>query len=89
VFSFAIVIAMLIPVVLGGRGTIVGPIIGAFIYAFAPEYLRIAQDWRLPIFGLLLVLLVILAPEGLVVLALRAPERLRARFRQGAAEAGE
>jgi len=89
VFSFAIVIAMLIPVVLGGRGTIVGPIIGAFIYAFAPEYLRIAQDWRLPIFGLLLVLLVILAPEGLVVLALRAPERLRARFRQGAAEARE
>ena len=89
VFSFAIVIAMLIPVVLGGRGTIVGPIVGAFIYAFAPEYLRIAQDWRLPIFGLLLVLLVILAPEGLVVLALRAPEKLRARFRQGAAEAGE
>jgi hypothetical protein len=35
------------------------------------------------------VLLVILAPEGLVVLALRAPEKLRARFRQGAAEAGE
>ncbi len=91
VFSFAIVIAMLIPVVLGGRGTIVGPIVGAFIYAFAPEYLRIAQDWRLPIFGLLLVLLVILAPEGLVVLALRAPEKLRARFRRNAnaAEAKE
>jgi branched-chain amino acid transport system permease protein len=84
VFSFSFVIAMLIPVVLGGRGTIIGPIIGAFIYAFAPEYLRIAQDWRLPIFGLLLVLLVILAPEGLVVLAMRAPTRLRAAFRRGA-----
>jgi branched-chain amino acid transport system permease protein len=87
VFSFAIVIAMLIPVVLGGRGTIVGPIVGAFIYAFAPEYLRIAQDWRLPIFGVLLVVLVILAPEGLVVLALRAPEKLRARFRSNASAA--
>jgi branched-chain amino acid transport system permease protein len=82
VFSFSFVIAMLIPVVLGGRGTIIGPIIGAFVYAFAPEYLRIAQDWRLPIFGLLLVLLVILAPEGLVVLAVRAPEKLRALFRR-------
>jgi branched-chain amino acid transport system permease protein len=90
VFSFSIVIAMLIPVVLGGRGTIMGPIIGAFIYTFAPEYLRIAQDWRLPIFGLLLVLLVILAPEGLVVLAMQAPARLRSAFRAAAhADAAE
>jgi branched-chain amino acid transport system permease protein len=89
VFSFSFVIAMLIPVVLGGRGTIVGPIIGAFIYAFAPEYLRIAQDWRLPIFGILLVVLAILAPEGLVVLAVRALEKLRALFRrQGASNDG-
>jgi branched-chain amino acid transport system permease protein len=87
VFSFAIVIAMLIPVVLGGRGTIIGPIIGAFIYTFAPEYLRIAQDWRLPIFGLLLVVLVILAPEGLIVLAIRAPEKIRGLFRRQGAHA--
>jgi branched-chain amino acid transport system permease protein len=82
VFSFSIVIAMLVAVVLGGRGTILGPIIGAFIFSFAPEYLRIAQDWRLPIFGAVLVLLVMIAPEGLVVLAGRWLMRLGAFLRR-------
>jgi branched-chain amino acid transport system permease protein len=72
VFSFGLVITMLVSVVLGGRGTVSGPIFGAFIFAFAPEYLRIAQEWRLPIFGILLVVLVMLAPQGLISLALAA-----------------
>lgn len=76
VFSFSMVIAMLVSVVLGGRGTILGPIFGAFIFAFAPEYLRIAEAWRLPIFGVVLVVLVILAPQGLVVLVADASVRL-------------
>lgn len=80
VFSFGMVIAMLVSVVLGGRGTILGPIAGAFIFAFAPEYLRIAQEWRLPIFGIVLVLLVMLAPQGLVVLIARAPATLMRRW---------
>jgi branched-chain amino acid transport system permease protein len=77
VFSFGLVITMLVSVVLGGRGTISGPIFGAFIFAFAPEYLRIAQEWRLPIFGILLVVLVMLAPKGLISLALAAIARAR------------
>ena len=76
VFSFSIVIAMLVSVVIGGRATILGPIVGAFIFSFAPEYLRLAQDWRLPIFGGVLVILVMLAPEGLVVLIGRWLTRL-------------
>jgi branched-chain amino acid transport system permease protein len=77
VFSFGLVITMLVSVVLGGRGTISGPIFGAFIFAFAPEYLRIAQEWRLPIFGVLLVVLVMLAPQGLISLALTAIGKTR------------
>lgn len=68
VMSFGIVIMMLVSVVVGGRGTIAGPILGAFIFALAPEYLRIAQEWRLPIFGFILMLLVILAPRGVIAL---------------------
>lgn len=83
VFSFGLVITMLVSVVLGGRGTISGPIFGAFIYAFAPEYLRIAQEWRLPIFGILLVVLVMLAPQGLIALALRALGRTKKSLRMG------
>lgn len=82
VFSFGLVITMLVSVVLGGRGTISGPIFGAFIFAFAPEYLRIAQEWRLPIFGILLVVLVVLAPQGLISL-LAAIGKTRKSFRIG------
>jgi branched-chain amino acid transport system permease protein len=88
VFSFSMVIAMLVAVVLGGRGTIVGPIAGAFIFAFAPEYLRIAEGWRLPIFGLVLIALVILAPQGLVMLVARAPVWL-GRLLRGRTKVGE
>jgi branched-chain amino acid transport system permease protein len=83
VFSFGLVITMLVSVVLGGRGTISGPIFGAFIFAFAPEYLRIAQEWRLPIFGILLVVLVMLAPQGLISLALVAIGKTRKSLRMG------
>ena len=83
VFSFGLVITMLVSVVLGGRGTISGPIFGAFIFAFAPEYLRIAQEWRLPIFGILLVVLVMLAPKGLISLAWAASARARKSLHTG------
>jgi branched-chain amino acid transport system permease protein len=85
VFSFGLVITMLVSVVLGGRGTISGPIFGAFIFAFAPEYLRIAQEWRLPIFGILLVVLVVLAPQGLISLALVAVGKAKKSLRIGSA----
>lgn len=81
VFSFGLVIVMLVSVVLGGRGTIVGPIFGAFIFAFAPEYLRIAQEWRLPIFGLLLIVLVMLAPDGLISLAAKTARAAKRSLR--------
>jgi branched-chain amino acid transport system permease protein len=81
VFSFSMVITMLVSLVLGGRGTIFGPIIGAFIFTFAPEYLRLADQWRLPIFGLVLMLLVIMAPQGLIILIRNAFERLRGPIR--------
>jgi branched-chain amino acid transport system permease protein len=83
VFSFGLVITMLVSVVLGGRGTISGPIFGAFIFAFAPEYLRIAQEWRLPIFGILLIVLVMLAPQGLISLALAAVGKTKKSLRIG------
>jgi branched-chain amino acid transport system permease protein len=83
VFSFGLVITMLVSVVLGGRGTISGPIFGAFIFAFAPEYLRIAQEWRLPIFGILLIVLVMLAPQGLISLALATVGKTRKSLRIG------
>lgn len=56
----------LLMVVIGGQGTIIGPIIGAFIFTFLPEWLRVAEEYRLPIYGLILVLAVLFFPQGIV-----------------------
>ncbi|MEL7566918.1 MAG: branched-chain amino acid ABC transporter permease [Dehalobacterium sp.] len=64
--QFGVVITLLVMVVLGGKGTIIGPVIGAVIFTVVPEYLRIAEDLRLPIFGILLVILALYIPKGLI-----------------------
>ncbi|MCO5090908.1 branched-chain amino acid ABC transporter ATP-binding protein/permease [Bosea sp. (in: a-proteobacteria)] len=55
-------------VILGGRGTLAGPVIGAAIFAWLPEFLRSAGEMRFAIFGVLLILVVRLLPKGLVSL---------------------
>jgi len=53
-------------VVLGGMGTVMGPLLGAVLLLVIPEKLRFFQDWRLWLFGLALILMMRFRPEGLV-----------------------
>ena len=57
---------LLAAVVLGGMGTVAGVLVGATILKLLPEKLRFVADYRLLIFGLLLVLMMRFRPEGLV-----------------------
>jgi branched-chain amino acid transport system permease protein len=57
---------LLAAIVLGGMGTIAGVLIGATILKLLPEKLRFFSEYRLMIFGLLLVLMMRYRPEGLV-----------------------
>lgn len=57
---------LLAAVVLGGMGTVLGVILGATILKLLPEKLRAISDYRLLIFGVLLVLMMRFRPEGLV-----------------------
>jgi branched-chain amino acid transport system permease protein len=63
--------ALVIMVVVGGRGTIVGPILGALVYVGLLELLRATGAMRLMIFAVLLTLSVIFLPGGLVSLGRR------------------
>lgn len=74
--EFSIMISILVMVVLGGKGTVLGPVIGAFIFTFLPEYLRFAKDLRLPIFGLILILGIVFLPRGIITL----PRLIRSRW---------
>ncbi len=57
---------LLAAIVLGGMGTVAGVLIGATVLKLLPEKLRFLSEYRLLIFGLVLVLMMRFRPEGLV-----------------------
>lgn len=72
----------ILAVILGGSGTLSGPVVGAFAVVFLPEYLRVAQDYRLVVYGFILVAATIFMPRGLVPLATQGLRALAARIRR-------
>ncbi|WP_245581217.1 branched-chain amino acid ABC transporter permease [Propionicicella superfundia] len=66
---------LLAAVVLGGMGTVMGVLIGATILKLLPEKLRFFSDYRLLLFGLLLVFMMRFRPEGII-----ADERRQLEF---------
>jgi branched-chain amino acid transport system permease protein len=64
-FPFILSATILAAVVLGGSGNIPGVMLGAFLIAWLPERFRQLQDYRVLAFGAVLVLMMILRPEGL------------------------
>jgi len=63
-------------VILGGAGYLLGPLIGAVLFIAIPEVLRIANELRLVIFGVVLVLLALYAPRGVCGLLAALRRRL-------------
>ncbi|MFF6997028.1 branched-chain amino acid ABC transporter permease [Streptomyces sp. NPDC008313] len=57
---------LLAAVVLGGMGTIAGPLVGAALLFLIPNKLQFLGDYQLLAFGLALVLLMRFRPEGLI-----------------------
>ncbi|MFH2125781.1 MAG: branched-chain amino acid ABC transporter permease [Pseudomonadota bacterium] len=51
---------------IGGMGTIVGPLLGAIALSLLNEYLRVVEEYRIIIYTGLLILFIYLAPEGVV-----------------------
>lgn len=66
--SFELIVSMILMIVIGGRGTIAGPIIGAAVVTLLPEYLRWMGNWRMSVYGVILFLLVIFLPKGIMQL---------------------
>ncbi|MBS7700727.1 MULTISPECIES: branched-chain amino acid ABC transporter permease [unclassified Chelatococcus] len=56
-------------VLVGGPGYLAGPILGAFIFIALPEFLRVAAEFRLIVFGFVLVFIALFANRGLLGLA--------------------
>ena len=67
---------MMAMVIVGGMGTMIGPVLGAVVLTFLPELLRGFGELRLMIYGVALTLVVLFMPGGIV----QAWHALRARF---------
>ncbi|MCE1252500.1 MAG: branched-chain amino acid ABC transporter permease [Anaerolineae bacterium] len=57
---------LLAAVVFGGMQSLIGPVIAAFVLVAVPELLRFFTEWRLIIYGLLFVIIMIFKPQGLL-----------------------
>jgi branched-chain amino acid transport system permease protein len=64
-FAMLVSINVLCLVIIGGMGSIPGVVVGALVLKGLPEILRQLDDYRMLAFGALLVVMMILRPEGL------------------------
>lgn len=78
-FTFMDSAMVLSMVVLGGMGSISGVVVAALVLTLAPEYLRAFSEYRMLLFGALMVLMMIFRPQGLI------PSRKRVYSPAGAA----
>ena len=75
-FPFFQSIVFLLIVLIGGRGSAVGPLLGSLVVILLPESISFLAEYRLMFFGGLLMVVLWIAPQGLTGLF----EDLRERF---------
>ncbi len=65
-FNFLKSVDFLVIVVLGGMGSITGTVITGYVLTYLQEFLRILQDYRLVIYPLLLIFMMLFRPSGIM-----------------------
>lgn len=65
-FDILVSIFVVLYVILGGVNNLWGPLLGATVMTLLPEFIRVLQDWRPTVFGLAIVAMLLLRPEGLL-----------------------
>ncbi len=70
-FTFLQSILFMLVVIVGGAGAVTGPIIGAAVVVLLPEVLAGLAEYRLLFFGALMLLVLWVAPQGIVGAAAR------------------
>ncbi|WP_342052550.1 MULTISPECIES: branched-chain amino acid ABC transporter ATP-binding protein/permease [unclassified Cupriavidus] len=77
-FSFLQSILFVLVVMIGGAGTVAGPLVGAVVVGLLPEMLSSLENLRLLCFGLLLLVVLWVAPSGIVGVVVDIFRRFRA-----------
>ena len=88
-FSFEVSTALLECVIIGGMGTLRGPLLGAVIIQVLPQVFRFLDQWRFMVFGILLVLILRYRPQGLLGWNTTLPFKIPEKAKQIVAENAE
>lgn len=84
-FSFNLVIAVLLMVMLGGQASLLGAVLGALVVTYAQYSFSSFQQYSNGLFGLLLVVVLLFLPNGLIgIPALFRSDKARRAGRLGA-----
>jgi branched-chain amino acid transport system permease protein len=78
-FGFIVSVMLMAMVVIGGTGSTLGVVMAAAILTLLPEIFRFMKDYRLLVFGALLILVVRFAPGGLAGIGRAVLAKARAR----------
>lgn len=82
VFNIMIGVMSVLTVLLGGAGTILGPIVGAFLYQFLSEIVWSRfLEYHLGILGIVTILVILFIPKGLVITIREWYSKIRLRNR--------
>lgn len=71
-FNSLLSIYVLLFVLIGGTQTAWGPLVGSLFFTLLPEVMRVGGSWRYVVFGIVIVLMMVLRPQGIVTRALVA-----------------
>jgi branched-chain amino acid transport system permease protein len=91
VLSIALSVLMALIVILGGAGTVAGPIVGAAILVPLSEYSRVmfsgsGRNVDLLLYGLMIMIIAVFRPQGLMSLFRSTPDRAAMAARRSASE---
>ena len=84
-FGFMLSIELVVMVIVGGSGSLIGPILGAGLFTVLPEYLRAYRDYDVVLFGTVLIAVLMFMPSGLAGALHRGGAALSRRYRRRAA----
>ena len=65
-FDFVVSVMVLAMVVLGGLGNIMGALVGALILSLLPEFLREFDIYRMLLFGIAMIVMMLFRPQGIL-----------------------
>lgn len=75
-FNFLRSVEIVAMVILGGMGSTIGVVIAAIVLTILPELLRDVQQYRMIIYALLLIIMMILRPQGLFGIKLERKKKI-------------